>query len=477
MGINKPNVRYVLHRDLPKSIEGYYQETGRAGRDGLGAECLLLFSNGDAVRYLRFFDEITDEGERQISRKQLDEMVWYAESAACRRRDLLAYFGEAFEAESCGACDNCQSPRKTFDATEVAKKILGALVSIKRKGGFSVGGSYVAEVLIGSSSERLRRWGHDTTPDFGSGKDRTAKEWAALARDLVRAGYLRRDVERFNVLDLTEKGRAVLEGRIRATLTEAPEIPAAPRRAVAMEYDEGLFERLRVLRKRLADEQKVQAFVIFSDVSLRQMAREYPATDEEFSRISGVGERKLRDFGEMFMAEIAEHLRSNPRRMFERSASNLRGARPRELGDSPTITLRLFRDGKSVDEIARERGVASSTVFGHLAYAAEAGEEIDLGRFLTEEQEPEIAGAFGALGWQNIAGVRDRLGQRYAWGVLRIYRALRMPDKPAAAPKDEDPIARATSTVVEGESASASATAFRTTGCPARSPASAPAPA
>ena len=168
---------------------------------GLPGECLLLFSNADAVMYSRFFDEITDEREREVSRKQLDEMVWFAESAGCRRRELLAYFGEAYEAENCGACDNCQSPRKTFDGTGIAKKFLGALVGIRQKGGFSVGAGYVADVLIGSTSEKLRRWGHDQLEAFGSGKERKRNEWAALGRDLVRAGYLRRDAGRFNVLE------------------------------------------------------------------------------------------------------------------------------------------------------------------------------------------------------------------------------------------------------------------------------------
>jgi ATP-dependent DNA helicase RecQ len=499
MGINKPNVRYVLHYDLPKSIESYYQETGRAGRDGLPGECALLFGNGDAGRYLHLFDEITDERERKIARKQLDEMVWYAESANCRRRDLLAYFGEAFEPENCGACDNCQSPRKTFDGTELAKKFLGALVGIRKKSGFGVGAGYVAEVLVGGKDEKLRRWGHDQIEAYGSGKELRKADWSALARELVRQGFLRRDAERFNVLEMTEKGQSMLDGRTQVRLFESLE-PSTGRARVAIVCDEVLFERLRALRKRLADERDVPAYVVFSDVALRQMAREYPSNEREFSRISGVGESKLREFGAVFMSEIAEHLRSNPRSVFA-EASPLIGTADR-LGDSVHESLRRFRAGMSPETIARERGFVVGTIMNHLALAAEAGEELDLARFIAPESEAEIEVAIASVGWQNIVGARERLGGRYEYGVLRIYRAMRSKrleveasagagetrlrgvsprgdldhEQTGASERGEETPEVEAKSVVEGP-ASQGAIASRTTESPARSPASAPAPA
>jgi len=495
MGINKPNVRFVLHRDLPKSVENYYQETGRAGRDGLPSECLLLFSNSDAVKYLGFFDEITDAHEREVARKKLDEMVWYAESSACRRRELLAYFGEDYAQNNCGACDNCLSPRKTFDGTALARKFLGALLGIRQKSGFSVGAGHIADVLTGGRSERLLRWGHEKLAAYGDGKERSRQQWGEIGRELVRQGYLRRDPERFNVLEVTEKGRDVLAGRLQVTLPESAEMPP-PRRRVAFECDDVLLDTLRRLRKRLADERDVPAYVIFSDVALRQMARQYPSNEREFSRISGVGAAKLREFGTIFLKEIAEHLRSHPRQTFS-DAAQVAGGR---LGDSPAWTLRLFRKEQTVDEIANERGLAVSTIMGHLGQAAEGGEQIDIARLVTSEDEKEIEAAFHAVGWQNLTGVREKLGGRYDYGLLRIYRAVRFAetdvgaqqrqghaqpvktgaskssagrDDVVAAPPQRPSVATST----EEGPASGPATSFRTTASPAGSPASARIPA
>jgi len=336
MGINKPNVRFVLHYDLPKNIEGYYQETGRAGRDGLPGDCVLLFSAGDVIKQTRFIDEKPDPKEQQIAREQLQKMVHYAECSGCRRRELLAYFGEDWSAglrhgetaqshhavpeagvPNCGACDNCLSPRATFDGTIAAQKFLSCVYRIREKTRFGVGLNHVIEVLTGADTEKVRKWNHEQLSTYGIGSEHSRPEWAAIGRELIRLGHLRQTSGKFSVLELTNDGLAALKQRRKVTLTKPVTAPESKvHRAGEIACDEVLFDRLRKLRRQLADERNVPAYIVFSDVALRQMARDYPEREPEFARISGVGEKKLREFGDAFLAEIATYLQTNPRQIF-----------------------------------------------------------------------------------------------------------------------------------------------------------------
>ena len=425
MGINKPNVRFVLHYDLPKNLESYYQETGRAGRDGLPSECVLLFNASDVVKQLHFIDE-KSEAEARIAREQLRQMVHYAETRECRRATLLRYFGEQYANPSCESCDNCLTPRETFDGTVPAQKFLSCVHRIHAKSGFGFGLNHIVEVLTGADTQAIRQRRHNELSTYGIGRDLKRDAWQAIGRELLRLGLVDCAPGKFATLSLTSAGLETLRKRSPITLTKHIDVAekAARTRTGAIECDEALFECLRVLRRKLADERDVPAYVIFSDVSLREMARSYPTTPGAFRRIPGVGEQKLKDFAEPFLNEIRHYLATNSRRTFSGDSDPLPPQRRFGLNDSQAETLRQFQRGESVDEIARARGFVTSTIYTHLLAAIECGKISEPDRFFTPAQEKEIAAGFRQISDGKLVDVCALLGNKYNIGQLRIFRAF-----------------------------------------------------
>ena len=303
MGIDKPDVRFVVHYDLPKHIEGYYQETGRAGRDGLAAEALLLFGAQDVVTARRLIDGNENPEQRRIELHKLQAMIGLAESLTCRRRVLLGYFGEQLDTD-CGNCDVCLNPPATFDASVEAQKALSCVYRV----GERFGVKHVVDVLRGADTERIRSLGHDRLSTYGIGADLGDAEWASILRQLIHLGLLVQDVANYSVLKLTAAARPVLRGERTLTLarpriTEKRRKPAKAARNLEP-ADQELFEALRELRKRLADAQGVPPYVIFGDATLIQMSRDKPRTEDDMLEINGVGQVKLERYGAEFLDVI-----------------------------------------------------------------------------------------------------------------------------------------------------------------------------
>jgi ATP-dependent DNA helicase RecQ len=309
MGIDKPDVRFVAHLDLPKSIEGYYQETGRAGRDGEPAEAWMCHGLGDVV-LLRQMIERSEAGDerKRLEHRKLDALVGYCETMRCRRQVLLASFGEDYS-RPCGNCDNCLQPAETWDATVAAQKALSCVY----RSGQRFGAAHLIDVLRGGDSERIHQFGHDKLSTYGIGADLDARAWRGVFRQLVAAGLLEVDAEGYGGLRLTEASRAVLQGQRQVMLRkEAPR--AAVRRREARDRDavaatlqpadQPLFEALRNLRTRLAREQNVPPYVIFHDTTLRGIATLKPSSGDELARVGGVGAAKLERYGEQVLEVV-----------------------------------------------------------------------------------------------------------------------------------------------------------------------------
>ena len=430
MGIDKPDIRVVVHFDLPKSIEGYFQETGRAGRDGLPAECVLFFSYHDRMKQEFFIKEIEDRQERENASQKLRQMIELCEIHTCRRRYLLDYFGERWDKDNCGGCDICLTAGEEFDATEISQKILSAVI----RTGERFGAQHVTDVLLGANTKKVRELGHDRLSVHGIVRDLGVEEIRHTVGLLVDQGLLVKEAGDYPTLSVTGEGRKFLNRRAQLTLTRPkPEVGVrAGRDSGQLDYDRALFQQLRVLRKQIADRRGVPPFVVFGDVSLQQMAYYFPQSNQSFSGISGVGSTKLEEFGDRFLQVIRDHAHKNGLAERQVPSSRRERRRPAEPRDTTYHeTKRLVDQWMPIAKIADLRGLSKATIASHLERLIEAGEMLDLSHILPPlDRVSAIEAAFKSTGSYLLSPARKLLGDGYPYEEIRLVRMhLRLRDR------------------------------------------------
>ncbi|MFA6897436.1 MAG: DNA helicase RecQ [Patescibacteria group bacterium] len=421
MGIDKPDVRLVVHYTYPKTLEGYYQEIGRAGRDGLPSECVMFYTQADTRKHEFFIDQIYDPILKARAEAKLGEMLQYGELTTCRKKYILRYFGEELEKENCSGCDICLTEKVMFDATVIAKKILSAVVRTENR----FGKGYVVDVLRGKRNQKIAANGHDKLSVFGIVEDFSENELGQIINHLVGLEYLRKSEGKYPTLCITRKGVEFLKSN------ETLEIPKPQTDIIKeaatgpLDYNAEMFELLRKLRKDLAEKANVPPFVIFGDSSLQEMAYYFPQDKQTFSRITGVGAKKLEDLSAPFLRVIVDFTAKNsltPLEIPDRPAVRII---KNPLSKTAKITQELVSQKIPLEEIARRQNFKVGTIINHIAQLAEEGKAPDLGYIdFPPDKLEKIRGAFTACGDERLRPIFDYLEGKYSYDDIRLAGIL-----------------------------------------------------